>query len=218
VSSPACDGLPEGNTLDRGTGFTGPYYRDHANSVCGMEVVARDVPQARFSDGQSLPLPLTPEQIASGTMPNQRYLWRSSLGVPSLATWVSLGRTEQMPDAWQQNHVGLFAVIPRSAESVLQAQLVFGDTIRDFGVDTNISAITAASNWFQFTFLFSAGFSSGGAAVRPRPKARPEMPKSCARSSPKVPNTVGASTAPHPSSLLRYVIAIPRRDLVFASL
>jgi 4-cresol dehydrogenase (hydroxylating) len=136
------------------------------------ERVARDIPQARFSDGQSLSLPLTPEQIAGGTIPNQRYLWRSSLGVPSLATWVSLGRNEQVPDAWQQNHVGLFAVIPRSAQGVFQAQQVFGDTIRDFGVNTNISAITTAANWFQFTFLFSAGFSSGGGSRQATPESK----------------------------------------------
>lgn len=136
------------------------------------ERVARDIPEARFSDGQSVTLPLTAEQIANGTIPNPRYLWRSSLGVPSLATWVSLGRTEQIPDAWQENHVGLFAVIPRSAEGVFQAQQVFGDTIRDAGVDTNISAITTAANWFQFTFLFSAGFSSGGGSRQATPASK----------------------------------------------
>jgi len=68
--------------------------------------------------------------------------------------------------------VGLFAVIPRSAEGVFQAQQVFGDTIRDFGVDTNICAITTAANWFQFTFLFSAGFSSGGGSRQATPASK----------------------------------------------
>jgi (+)-pinoresinol hydroxylase len=125
-------------------------------------LIARSIPDARFTEGQSLSLPLTPEQIARGTIPDQRYLWRSSLGLPSLATWVSLGRNESMPDAWQQNHVGMFAVIPRSAEGLFEAQQVFGDTLRNRGVDTNISAISTAANWSQFVFLFSAGFSSGG--------------------------------------------------------
>src|SRR5690606_16588800 len=47
-------------------------------------LIARHVPDARFVDIQSVPLPLTPEQIERGTVPNPHYLWRSSLGIPSL--------------------------------------------------------------------------------------------------------------------------------------
>src|SRR5690606_26606574 len=121
-------------------------------------LIARHVPDARFVDIQSVPLPLTPEQIERGTVPNPHYLWRSSLGIPSLATWQSLGRTEQMPDSWQQNHVGLFVVIPRSANAVFEAQRVLGDTLRERGVETRISALSTPVNWYQFSFFFSAGF------------------------------------------------------------
>ena len=141
-----------------------------ANWEYAQQMLARDVPDARLNDGQSLQIPLTPEQIEQGTMPNQRYLWRSSFGIPSLATWVSLGRSESIPDAWQQNHVGMFAVIPRSAAGLFEAQQVFGDTLRDLGVDTSISAISTPLNWYQFSFFFSAGFSSGGGS----PEATPE--------------------------------------------
>lgn len=150
--------------------FYGSEGTTRANWEYAKELLARNVPGARLIEGQSLTLPLTPEQIAQGTVPNQRYLWRSSLGIPSLATWVSLGRQESMPDAWQQNHVGMFALIPRSAEGLFEAQQVFGDTLRDRGVGTNISAISTPSAWFQFAFLFSAGFSSGGGS----PEATPE--------------------------------------------
>ncbi len=129
-------------------------------------LIARHVPDARFVDIQSVPLPLTPEQIERGTVPNPHYLWRSSLGIPSLATWQSLGRTEQMPDSWQQNHVGLFVVIPRSADAVFEAQRVLGDTLRARGVETRISAISTPVNWYQFCFFFSAGFSSGAGSRR----------------------------------------------------
>jgi 4-cresol dehydrogenase (hydroxylating) len=136
------------------------------------ELVGRSVPAARFSDGYSVPIPLTAEQIAKGIVPNQRYLWRSSLGIPSLATFVSLGRNEALPDAWQQNHVGLFTMIPRSAEALFEAQQVFGDTLRDLGVETSISALTTAANWHQFGFLFSAGFSSGGGGTDASPAGK----------------------------------------------
>ncbi|MFS8606586.1 MAG: FAD-binding oxidoreductase [Gammaproteobacteria bacterium] len=125
-------------------------------------VIARHAPEARFTDGVSVPLPLTPEQIERGLVPDPHYLWRSSLGIPSLATWQSLGRTEELPDSWQQNHVGFFAVIPRSADAVFEAQRVFGDFLRERGVPTRISAISTPVNWYQFSFFFSAGFASGG--------------------------------------------------------
>ncbi|MBN1240086.1 MAG: FAD-binding oxidoreductase [Gammaproteobacteria bacterium] len=141
-----------------------------ANWDYAKSLIARRVPDARFTDIQSVPLPLTEEQIALGTIPDQHYLWRSNLGIPSLNTWQSLGRSESMPDAWRQNHVGMFAVIPRSADGVFEAQQVFGDTLRDMGVGTRISAISTPVNWYQFSFLFSAGFSSGGG----RPESTPE--------------------------------------------
>jgi 4-cresol dehydrogenase (hydroxylating) len=137
-------------------------------------LVAQAIPDARFADGLSLPLPLTAEQIANGLMPNQRYLWRSSFGVPSLATWVSLGRTESQPDSWQQYHTGLFVILPRSADGLFGAQRVFGDLLRERGVATNLSALSAPFNWYQFSFLFSVGFSSGAGTrtATPVTKAR----------------------------------------------
>ena len=136
------------------------------------ELISRDIPGARFEDIFSVPIPLTEEQIEHGIIPDQRYLWRSNVGVPSLATFVSLGRNEAMPDEWQQYHTGLFMVIPRTAEAVFEAQQVFGDTLRDMGAPTNISALSAPNNWHQFAFYFSAGFSSGGGRD---PRATPEI-------------------------------------------
>ncbi len=47
---------------------------------------------------------------------------------------------------------------------------MFGDTLRDLEVDTSISAVSTPLNWYQFSFFFSAGFSSGGGS----PEATPE--------------------------------------------
>ena len=46
--------------------------------------------------------------------------------------------------------------------------------MRDLGVETSISAISAPLNWYQFSFFFSAGFSSGGGSreATPASKAR----------------------------------------------
>lgn len=142
--------------------FLGSEGTTRAHWEYAQDLISREIAGARFVPDQSVPLPLTQEQIVHGTKPGAHYLWRSSLGVPSLQTWQSLGRTEALPDSWQQNHLGLFAVIPRHADAVFEAQRVFGDTLRELGVDTRISAISTPANWYPFSFLFSAGFSSGG--------------------------------------------------------
>jgi 4-cresol dehydrogenase (hydroxylating) len=95
-------------------------------------------------------------------------------GVPSLGIWKNLGRTEAFPEAWAQGHIGLFAVLPRSAEAVFEAQHVFADTLRELGLQSGISALSTPINWYQFAFLFSAGFSTGGgnAVATPEGKVR----------------------------------------------
>src|SRR5690606_33116091 len=121
-----------------------------ANWEYAKELVARAVPDARLVDGESLPVPLTREQIERTTGPYPTNMRRNvTQGVPSLGIWKNLGRTEAFPDAWAQGHLGLFAVLPRSAEAVFEAQQVFGDTLRELGFDTGINALSTPVNWHQ---------------------------------------------------------------------
>jgi 4-cresol dehydrogenase (hydroxylating) len=139
------------------------------------ELMARNIPAARLVDGESLPVPLTREQIEQTTGPYPTNMRRNiTQGVPSLGIWKNLGRTEAFPEAWAQGHIGLFAVLPRSAEAVFEAQHVFADTLRELGLQSGISALSTPINWYQFAFLFSAGFSTGGgnAVATPEGKAR----------------------------------------------
>jgi (+)-pinoresinol hydroxylase len=126
-------------------------------------LMTQNIPGARTIDGESLRVPLTPEQIHATTGPYPTNMRRNvTQGVPSLGIWKNLGRTETLPDTWATGHIGLFAVLPRSADAVFEAQQVFGDTLRDLGLDSGISAVSTPVNWYQFCFLFSAGFSTGG--------------------------------------------------------
>jgi 4-cresol dehydrogenase (hydroxylating) len=152
--------------------FYGSAGTTRANWEYARELITRSIPDAQFSDGIAVTIPLTPQQIAEGIVPDQRYLWRSTLGVPSLATFVSLGRNKNQPDAWQQYHTGLYTMIPRSAAAIFEAQQVFGDALRELGAVTEISALTTAANWHQFGFLFSAGFSSGGGGAEATPEIK----------------------------------------------
>jgi 4-cresol dehydrogenase (hydroxylating) len=139
------------------------------------ELVARKIPGARLVDGESLRVPLTREQIERTTGPYPTNMRRNiTQGVPSLGIWKNLGRTEAAPDAWAQGHIGLFAVLPRSAEAVFEAQHVFADTMSDLGLQGGITALSTPLMWYQFAFLFSAGFSTGGgnAVATPEGKAK----------------------------------------------
>jgi 4-cresol dehydrogenase (hydroxylating) len=146
-----------------------------ANWEYARELIARRIPGARFVDGESLSVPLTHEQIEQTTGPYPTNMRRNiTQGVPGLGIWKNLGRTEASPDTWAQGHVGLFAVLPRSAQSVFEAQHVFADTMRDLGLQGGISAISTPLMWYQYAFLFSAGFSTGGgnAVATPEGKAK----------------------------------------------
>ena len=146
-----------------------------ANWEYAKDLVARKIPSARLVDGESLRVPLTSAQIEQTTGPYPTNMRRNiTQGVPSLGIWNSLGRTEASPDTWAQGHIGLFAVLPRSADAVFEAQHVFADTLRDLGLQSGISAVSTPLMWYQFTFLFSAGFSTGGgnAVATPEGKAK----------------------------------------------
>jgi 4-cresol dehydrogenase (hydroxylating) len=146
-----------------------------ANWEYAKELIARSTSGARFIDGESLRVPLTREQIEQTTGPYPTNMRRNiTQGVPGLGIWKALGRTEAAPDAWAQGHIGLFAVLPRSAQAVFEAQHVFADTMRDLGLQGGISAISTPLMWYQFSFLFSAGFSTGGgnAVATPEGKAK----------------------------------------------
>jgi 4-cresol dehydrogenase (hydroxylating) len=144
-----------------------------ANWEYAKELMARNISGARLIDGESLSVPLTREQIEQTTGPYPTNMRRNiTQGVPSLGIWKNLGRTEAFPDTWAQGHIGLFAVLPRSAEAVFEAQHVFTDTLSDLGLQSGLSAISTPVNWYQFAFLFSAGFSTGGGNAVATPEGK----------------------------------------------
>lgn len=147
-----------------------------ANWEYAKERVLRAVPTARAVDGESLPVPLTREQIEQTTAPYPTNMRRNvTQGVPSLGIWKALGRTEAAPDVWAQGHIGLFAVIPRSAAAVFEAQQLFIDTQRELDLQSSVSHLSTPLNWYQFNFLFSAGFSTGGGTFDASPAGKAKM-------------------------------------------
>ena len=145
-----------------------------ANWEYAKELVARKVPGARFTDGESLKMPLTREQIEKTTGPYPTNMRRNiTQGVPGLGIWYMTGRTEQNPNAWNETHIGLFSLVGRSGEAVLQAQKDFADIARRLEMPSLFpNAIHTPVNWYQFAFLMGNGFGLGGGDVSPAGKLK----------------------------------------------
>jgi 4-cresol dehydrogenase (hydroxylating) len=134
-----------------------------ANWEYAKELVARRVPGARFTDGESLKVPLTREQIEQTTGPYPTSMRRNvTQGVPGLGVWYMTGRSEQNPNSWNETHIGLFSLIGRSGEAVFKAQRDFADISRRLNLPSFFpNAIQTPVQWYQFGFLMGNGFGIG---------------------------------------------------------
>jgi 4-cresol dehydrogenase (hydroxylating) len=138
------------------------------------ELVERAVPGARFTDGESLRVPLTKEQIEKTTGPYPTNMRRNvTQGVPGLGVWYMIGRSEQDPNAWNETHIGLFSLIARSGEAVLQAQKDFADIAQRIGTPNLFpNALATPVNWYQFAFIMGNGFGMSMGETSPEGKKR----------------------------------------------
>jgi (+)-pinoresinol hydroxylase len=138
------------------------------------ELVARAVPGARFTDGESLRVPLTREEIERTTGPYPTNMRRNvTQGVPGLGVWYMISRTEQNPNSWNETHIGLFSLIARSGEAILRAQKDFQDIADRFKVPNLFpNALGTPVNWYQFTFIMGNGFGMSLGETTPEGKKR----------------------------------------------
>ena len=143
-----------------------------ANWEYAKELMVRDVPGARATDGESLTVPLTRRQIEQTTGPYPTLMRRNiTQGVPGLGVWYQTGRTEQDPNRWSETHIGLFSIVPRSGEGIFGAQRTFARIAEDLGMPNFGNAIATPVNWYQFTFIMGSGFGPGG-GYRPEGKQK----------------------------------------------
>jgi len=145
-----------------------------ANWEYAQELVARAVPAARFTAGESLKVPLTREQIEKTTGPYPTNMRRNiTQGVPGLGVWYQTGRTEQNPNAWNETHIGLFSLVGRSGEAIFQAQKDFADIAKRLEMPSFFpNALATPVNWYQFTFIMGNGFGLGGGDNSPEGKKK----------------------------------------------
>jgi 4-cresol dehydrogenase (hydroxylating) len=134
-----------------------------ANWEYAKELMARSVPASRATDGESLKVPLSREQIEKTTGPYRTNMRRNvTQGVPGLGIWATVGRSETDPNHWSETHIGLFSVVPRSGQGVLDAQRVFAKIGDELEVPAGpTGAIATPVNWYQYTFIMGGGFRFG---------------------------------------------------------
>ena len=145
-----------------------------ANWEYAKELMARNIPGARFTDGESLRVPLTTEQIANTTGPYPTNMRRNvTQGVPSLGVWYQTSRTERNPNSWNETHIGLFSLVARSGEAVFQAQRDFQEIARKLEMPSSFpNALGTPVNWYQFGFLMGNGFGIGAGDYSPQGKKK----------------------------------------------
>ena len=133
-----------------------------ANWEYARELMARNIPEARFTAGESFPVPLTDEQIQKNSAPYDSVMRRNiTQGRPGLGIWYMTGRTDFDPNSWNETHIGLFSLVGRNGESVFKAQQDFADIARRLGMSTAFpNALFGPVNWYQHTFLMGNGFSA----------------------------------------------------------
>ncbi len=134
----------------------------------------RNIPTSRATDGESLKVPLTREQIEKTTGPYRTNMRRNiTQGVPGLGIWDTVGRSERDPNHWSETHIGLFSVVPRSGQGILDAQRAFAKIGDDLGMPGGpFNAIGTPVNWYQFTFIMAGGFRFGEADFSPEGKKK----------------------------------------------
>lgn len=136
-----------------------------ANWEWAKELVLRAVPEANCFDGDSLKVPVTQAQIDEAEHPYPapyRSVMRRNVmhGVPKLYMWRQPGRSDNDPGTWNETHIGLFSVVQRSGEAVLEAQKAFADVVGRTrpGAEYVSAALTAPLQWHQFGFLIGNSF------------------------------------------------------------
>ena len=104
------------------------------------------IPGARFVEGEFYKIPLKPEELAKVS--------KNAFGVPSLSIFSLVARTEEHPGL--DGHVGFSPIIPRTGEAVFEAQKVFSEIAREYGLPVNplVVPFTYWQRCFVYLFLF----------------------------------------------------------------
>jgi len=111
---------------------------------CKQQLAA--IPGAKFLEGDRYRIPLQPEELGK--------VWKNAFGIPSLEIFSILERRAGGPEPY--GHVGFSPIIPRTGEAIFEAQQVFGEIAREYGMPVNplVVPFTYWQRCFVYLFLF----------------------------------------------------------------
>jgi len=102
---------------------------------------------ARFVEGESYKLPLTPEQ--------REKVHKPQFGIPSL-TMFSIGARSPVNPTPTNGHMWFSPIIPRTGEAIIEANRVFNEAAKEFGIPA--LAFSLPSCYWERAFIFIFAF------------------------------------------------------------
>ncbi len=106
-----------------------------------------EIPGAKFEDGESYKLPLTPEQ--------QEKVHKPQFGIPSLAMF-SIGARSAINPTPASGHMWFSPIIPRTGEAIFEANRVFAAAAKEFGLP--FLNFNLPSTYWERAFIFIFAF------------------------------------------------------------
>jgi len=105
------------------------------------------IPGAKFMDGESYKIPLTPEQQEKVSLPQ--------FGIPSLRMFSIGARSESNPNPGS-GHIWFSPIIPRTGEAIFEANRVFTQAARELGLP--VSPFSLPTCYWERGFIYLFGF------------------------------------------------------------
>jgi len=102
---------------------------------------------ARFVEGESYKLPLTPDQ--------REKVHKPQFGIPSL-TMFSIGARSPVNPTPTNGHMWFSPIIPRTGEAIIEANRVFNEAAKEFGIPA--LAFSLPSCYWERAFIFIFAF------------------------------------------------------------
>lgn len=130
-------------------GFYGGAITNAANWEYSKQKLAAAIPGATFADGESLNLPLPPDQETIFDLPR--------LGIPTLQRFM-IGARSQFNDNPSSGHVWFSPLIPRTGQAILDINRVLRPYFSQLGMPPGSLYVTPAG-YFERSFIFTFGFS-----------------------------------------------------------
>jgi (+)-pinoresinol hydroxylase len=106
-----------------------------------------EISGAKFEDGESYKLPLTPEQ--------QEKVHKPQFGIPSLAMF-SIGARSAINPTPASGHMWFSPIIPRTGEAIFEANRVFAAAAKEFGLP--FLNFNLPSTYWERAFIFIFAF------------------------------------------------------------